>query len=185
MGGVYLGYGLPAFFRDGLFERGATVVDAALDEDFLLGNARLTALATVGHLFMPRDRSPEELSVGVVGYGRIGRALVRCLLALGVCVRVYSTRESAVHCLCASGVDAELVKVGDPIPEVDILINTAPSQIFDVATPTPTGTDILELASGENFPGRKITRLPALPLRYFPVSAGRLYGEALLRALGV
>lgn len=184
VGDIYLGYGLPDPFAEGLRSVGAVVVDAAVDEEFLVGNARLTAYAALTKILC-RGVSPEELTVGVVGYGRIGRALVRLLLAVGSAVRVFSTRGATVLCLSRSGVDATLLHRGDPLPAVDILINTAPDKIFDPDTPTPVGMEILELASGDNFGARQITRLPSLPQIYYPESAGRLYAEALLRGMGV
>ena len=45
--------------------------------------------------------------------------------------------------------------------------------------------DILELATGCFFEGERVTRLPSLPTRYYPITAGVLYAEALFRALGV
>ena len=184
-GEVYLGYAIPDFLYDALTDAGATVIDAERDEVFLRENARLTALATLAHVLSRGDVSVDSLSVGVVGYGRIGCELVRLLISVGAGVRVYSTRESTVLCLCASGVDATRVKKGDPIPPVDILINTAPAKIFDTGTHIPEKTEILELASGDNFGTADIRRLPSLPSRYYPITAGILYAEALFRALGV
>ncbi len=202
-GDIYLGYGLPDRIAKGLLAVGAVVVDALADEEFLVGNARLTAYATLAKI-LSLGISPEGMSVGVVGYGRIGRVLVRLLLAVGADVRVYSTREATVLCLSRSGVDATLVRRGDPLPVHDLLINTAPDAIFDTAlsrrdvltstapdrifdtgSPLPSGMEIFELASGDNFGGIPITRLPALPERFYPEAAGRLYGGALLRGMGV
>lgn len=183
-GDIYLGYGMPDFFREGLRAAGAVAVDVMADEDFLLGNAKLTAYATLLKI-LSLGISPEGMRVGVVGYGRIGRVLVRLLIAVGAEVRVYSTREATVLCLSRSGVDATLVRRGDPLPRQDVLINTAPDRIFDTGSPLPSEMEIFELASGENFGTIPITRLPALPERFYPEAAGRLYGEALLRGLGV
>ena len=182
-GELYLGYDIPRFVSDALVGVGARVVDAALDEEFLLANARLTALGAVAYLLTGGSVSPDELRVGVVGYGRIGKALVRMLLALGTEVRVYSKRRGVVMCLADSGADATLIADGDPLPECDILINTAPATIFN-SEKGGEGTRIIELASGSNFGTREVERLPALPNRYFPESAGRAYALSLLRGIG-
>ncbi len=184
-GEIYLGYGIPDFLSTSLRCVGAVVVDAMLDEEFLRENARLTALATLAYILSRGDVSVDNLSVGVVGYGRIGRELVRLLLSAGALVRVYSTRRETVLCLSSSGVDATLAEVGDPIPAVDILVNTAPAKIFDENSAVSGDMDILELAGGNYFGEARVTRLPSLPSRYYPVTAGRLYAESLLRALGV
>ncbi len=184
-GEIYLGYGIPEFLQNSLIDSGALVVDVSRDEEFLLGNARLTALATLAYILSRGDLSIDGLSIGVVGYGRIGRELVRMLLPLGADVRVYSTREKTVMCLSSSGVSATLVREGDQIPSLDILVNTAPAKIFDENSHAPPCMDILELASGCFFEGERVIRLPSLPSRYYPISAGILYAEALFRALGV
>ena len=184
-GEIYLGYAIPEFLRDSLLDSGAIVVDASLDEKFLLENAHLTALATLAHILSRGDVSVDCLSVGVVGYGRIGRELVRLLLSVGAEVRVFSTRRDTVLCLCSSGVDATHVLDGDPIPTVDILVNTAPARIFNECSDVPDTMEILELAGGNYFGEHRVTRLPSLPSRYYPETAGRIYAEALLRALGV
>lgn len=188
-GEAYLGYGLPRWLADALRGAGATVVDAALDEWFLTENARLTAIATLGIMLSDFERAPNEISVGIVGYGRIGRALIRLLLPLGYDVTVYSTRGAVVDCLGASGVSAVLVRAGDPLPASDLLVNTAPAPLFDCSH-APREMPIYELAGGGNFTTADggtplgLRPLPSLPNRYLPVSAGRAYAAALLRALG-
>ena len=184
-GEIYLGYSIPEFLKKSLLDSGATVVDVSLDEEFLIQNAHLTALATLAYILSRGDVSIDGLSIGVVGYGRIGRELVRMLLSLGAEVRVFSTRRDTVICLSSCGVNATQVSVGDPIPEVDILVNTAPARIFDERSHVPPNIDILELATGCFFEGERVTRLPSLPTRYYPITAGVLYAEALFRALGV
>jgi len=183
-GEVYLGYGLPDFVTSALKESGAVVVDAASDEAFLSENARLTALAVVSYILSGGELSPEGRRIGIVGYGRIGKALLRLLLPLGACVTVYSTREGVVCCLNASGVDAVLVSEGAELPDCELLVNTAPAKIFDTGGAKRRKTKVLELASGDNFEGVDAIRLPALPNRYFPVSAGIAYARALLRGMG-
>ena len=182
VGDTILGYGLCDELVASAKGAGAVVVDAAHDEEFLTENARLTALATLAYLLSDGVSPPDEKHIGIVGYGRIGRALLRLLLPLGVRVSVYTTRREVALCLCESGVDAAFVSEGDPLPHVDILVNTAPARIFE---PDGVGAGcVLELASGDNYPELDVTRLSALPARYYPESAGRAYAMALLRAVG-
>ena len=48
-----------------------------------------------------------------------------------------------------------------------------------------SGVKIIELASGNNFPMCKdIIRLPSLPARMYPISAGRAVADSVLRMLG-
>lgn len=176
-GTLAVGYNIPLSLGRELSARGATLFDLGRDEKFLLGNAELTALGALGYILTECDSAPEELYIGLVGYGRIGRALLRLLLFLGARVRVYTTRESVRLGLCEMGVESRLVSEEKDLSELSLLINTAPSEQLSVEdlSPLPEDYRIIELASGENFGGdRRVIRLPAIPERRYPISAGRL-----------
>ena len=84
--------------------------------------------------------------------------------------------------LLFSGVSAELVAEAG-LKDIDVLVNTAPARLFSRAVIEAIDCEVLELASGENLPwAKKLTRLPSLPAKMLPKSAGKLYAEALLRA---
>ena len=130
--GVYIiSYGIGDALKEEMRSRGAVVYDAALDEEFLEGNADLTALATLGVLLESEERVPRDLSFGVVGYGRIGKRLVRLLLFLESRVRVYTSSEKTRLELSEYGIDSVLSERGADLSGIDILINTAPAVIFD------------------------------------------------------
>ena len=79
---LVLGYGIPDEVTSVLSSYGAVVCDAALDEHFLSENAELTAVAALGVLLGTEGRAPEDMRVGIVGFGRIGKSLfeLRCCL---------------------------------------------------------------------------------------------------------
>lgn len=179
-GDVVSCYGLPPAFLAPVEKRGARVVDLSRDEDFLGENAELTALATLGIILNTSARSPRDLSVGVVGYGRIGKRLTNMLLYLGARVRVYTSRQATRIDLCEYGIaSAESCESAD-LSGIDILINTAPAVIFSIDA-VPPELRIIDLASGDNFPGRDVERYPSVPAKMLPVSAGRAWGRALER----
>ena len=185
-GSFVLGYGIPESAVVRLEDAGATVCDALGDEIFLEKNAELTALGTLGVLLTSAGRGISELSVGVVGYGRIGRHLIRILLFLGAKVRVYTRKPSTRLELCSLGIDASLSSGGD-YTGLDYLINTAPDRVLtDGETKTVTAHgEIIDLASGVNFPSDlPITKLGGIPGLMYPASAGRIYAEAALRYEG-
>ena len=68
---------------------------------------------------------------------------------------------------------------------LDLLINTAPAVIFDTRDGVfPGGLRVIDLASGENFPGLSdVERYPSIPARMFPYSSGRMLGRACERFL--
>ncbi len=177
-----VGYDIPTALRAELTARGANIYDLSLDEKFLLENARLTALGTLGFILSHIPSAPYDMEIGVVGYGRIGSALVRLLLFLGVPVRVYTTKETVRLSLCEAGVRAELIDEKTAPYPLDLLINTAPVRVFseNVLSAMPRDLKIIELASGDNFLGEgELIRLPSVPTRSYPESSGRLMAECV------
>ncbi|MBQ7343472.1 MAG: hypothetical protein IJW53_01765 [Clostridia bacterium] len=182
-GDVVSCYGLPENFSRFIEERGAVTVDLSFDEEFLLENAELTALSALGIFLGSTRLSPREVSVGIVGYGRIGKKLTSLFLFLGAKVRVFTSRESTRLELCEWGVASAVSAEGADLSGLDLLINTAPAPIFRRES-IPEGLRIMELASGENFDGISgVERYPSVPAKMFPYSAGRAWGRAIERHL--
>lgn len=176
------GYGLEKSFVGEARERGGTVVDLACEEGFLLENARLTALATVGILLGSTKVSTEDIRLGVVGYGRIGKQLVNLFLYLGAEVRVFTSRPSTRLDLCEYGIASAMSSTDADLSGLDLIINTAPAPIF-TADVIPPGLRIIDLASGDNFRGIEVEKYPSVPAKMFPVSAGRAWGRAIEKYL--
>lgn len=179
-GEVICGYDIPPSLAQRALELGCTTVDSARDELFLLENARLTALAALGYILHSPSIDEEGGMVGVIGYGRIGRALVHMLLSLGIPIRVFTSRQSVRLELGEVGVSSSDYSTEDGLDGVTLLVNTAPS----VTLSPPHLVPILELASGDNFPNHSVTRLSALPAKHYPRAAGRAWAESIKRALG-
>ncbi len=187
-GTLTVGYGLPDAFRLGIRERGGLIADVSRDEEFGRENAALSALGVLGYLLNTSPCAPADLTVGIVGYGRIGRELLRMLLFLGADVRVYSGKETVCHELGKYGVPAVRVCYGrdekTDFSGLSVLVNTAPARLVraeDLPDPPPR---ILEVASGDNLPASlPVERLPSLPGRMYPESAGIAYADAVFRML--
>ena len=182
-GAAVAGYDIPAEIRALFLARGAAVFDVAGDEAYLAENARLTAIGTLAYLFAGETRAPEDLSVGIVGYGRIGRELLRLLTVYGARVRVYT--GNAETRLTLGGLGVSVGDSGAPdFSGTDILINTAPAPLIrkeNLPRPRPR---VLELASGENIgEGVLYERLSSVPARFYPDSAGEAYARAVLRQI--
>ena len=177
------GYGLPEGFALDAKERGAEVIDLLLDEDFLVENAELTTLCTLGIFLCSTKSSPRDISVGIVGYGRIGKILTNLFLYLGSRVKVFTSRDDTRLELCECGV-ASASSVRDArLDGLDVLINTAPAVIFGQGA-IPHGLRVMDLASGDNFPGiPTVEKYPSIPAKMFPCSAGRAWGRAIERYL--
>ena len=174
------GYGLPRWFCEAAAANGAEVLDLEEDEDFLLENADLTALCAMGVFLGTAGRAPRDTSVGIVGYGRIGKRLTNLFLYLGARVRVYTTRENMRIDLCEYGVATALSCESADLSGLDLLINTAPAVIFRPES-IPEGLRIIDLASGNNFHGIEVEKYPSVPAKMLPYSAGRAWGRAIER----
>ena len=184
-GSLVVGYGIPLSLSEELERGGAVVLDALFDEEFLKDNAYLTALATVGIIIKSSDRALNDLSFGIVGYGRIGVRLTEMLLFLGARVKVFTSNADTAALLGEAGVATEESSADADLSGLDVLINTAPAVIFDSSGASSFLRDmrIIDLASGENFPGTNAERYPSIPAKMFPVSSGNVWFRSVKRGL--
>ena len=182
------GYGLPSWFSDKITSLGGTVYDALYDENFQQKNADLTAIGVLGEIISEKGKAPSEVRFGVIGYGRIGSLLVKYLSFLGASPVVFSSRESVRHSLGEWGIETLSGEDISEFSKIDVLINTAPKCITDKQGAEllhNLGVSLFDLASGENFGGSEcVMRLPAVPDRVFPESAGYAYAQAICKYLG-
>lgn len=181
---IVVGYSLPEEYKKSVFLRGSRVIDLSLDEEYLRENAYLTALGTLGYLLTGYSRQLCGMRIGIIGYGRIGKELLRLFLFFGARPRVYTLRSDVAFSLAARGVDAS-VGYGIDFNDVDILINTAPTDLsFLLDKSFSSEKRIIELASGENFgEEERVERLAAIPERMYPESAAESYARAVKRLL--
>lgn len=192
LGTLVAGYAFPAGLARAVTEAGGRVLDVEKDAVFTEDNARISAVGCLGHMLTTSRTAPEDWRVGIIGYGRIGQALCRALLFFGAEVKVYTSREQTRRTLGACGIASERAAYGaagrtGEYGGLDFLVNTAPTPLLtreDLAAMSP-GTRVMELASGHNFPAdTEPERLPGIPRRMYPKTAGRLYSEAILRGIG-
>ena len=176
-----VGYNIP---RDLVFnaeEVGAAVYDAGRDERFLMENAIISARGAIGYLLTNFTRDIADLKIGIIGYGRIGRALLRYLICLGSSPILYTKRQEVAMELGSSGVDCRVIGDECDTGGLDILINTSPTAGISIDDLDPV-TKIIDLASGRPFPSSdRVTKLSSIPDAMYPLTAGRLYAEGILR----
>ncbi len=181
------GYGLPQWFVVRLTESGARVYDALVDESFQQKNAELTAIGAIAEIITEKKRAPADVRFGIIGYGRIGSALLKYLCCLGARPIVFTRREAVCHTLGEWGIDSTTSMRLEDYMSVDVLINTAPTPITDAGGALALnagGVSIFDLASGENFGHSEyVVRLGGVPDKVFPESAGAAYADAICNAL--
>ena len=185
-GDLVVGYSIPKADAEYISSRGASVYDVSGDEEFLDENAIITAIGTLEYLFCNFDLVPSDMHIGIIGYGRIGRHLARMLLFLGAKIRIYTSKNLTRVELGERGVERREINYGAPMLDdlgnLDVLINTAPTPLGACFADgrIPKGLCVIELASGDNFRGVDgVVRLPSVPEKSYPISAGRAYFHAI------
>lgn len=173
-----------------LFEKkGLTSFCMLNDEEFAAKNAILTAEATLSILI---DRSPlalGELTVLIVGFGRIGAALANYLCRLGVRTtiatsasprpaRAFSERAIPLENLDFAPYDAVINTVPAQIAKDQQLLTLKPKALFIELASSPSIN--LEFA---NYVGADAAQYPALPTKYSPQSAARIIKEFMMKKL--
>lgn len=192
-GSVAVLYDPPPASRNSLSERGVEIIDLSKCESYLEKNAYLTAVGAVARIASSERRAPSDLSLGIIGYGRIGRHLAKIFAFLGARVKIYTSKQEVRRDLCMlgiSGIDSLSLGEGgvqNPFSGLDVLINTAPVRLLlPNCVQSLMGVRVIELASGNNMPvGLEFERFAAVPAVMYPESAGRVMAESVFEILGV
>lgn len=178
-----VGYNIPRDLINNAEEVGGVVYDAGRDERFLMENAIISARGAIGYLLTNFTRDIADLKIGIIGYGRIGRALLRYLICLGASPILFTGRREVAMELGSRGVDCRVIGDECDTGGLDILINTSPVSGISIDDLDPM-TKIIDLASGKPFPtSDRVTKLSSIPDAMYPLTAGRLYAEGILRFL--
>ena len=184
---LIVGYGLPAAFVTDALTEGIRVFDLCQDERFLRENAEISAHGIVAHLMTKHKQAISEMSVGIVGYGRIGKMLTRMLLFLGADITLFTRRDETRLELCGVGINARDVSEIKYASGLDSIVNTAPARLLSeeqTAELIAGGTEVIDVASADAVPQVDgVVRLLSIPDRSYPISAGRIYAAAVLRAV--
>lgn len=158
--------------REMLSEKDVLYVDYGEFEDFALLNARCSAEAAIAIGIQKHEKMLLDSSIGIFGYGRIGRQLTSLLIGMGVRPTVFARGEIARA--VAYSVGARVVDFDHRADKFDILFNTVPSDLSEVAYTSLAQRGIMiDLASVYNESSNSIIA-SGLPGRYCPESAGEI-----------
>ena len=176
---------------------GVRLQDYSESEEVQIRNAIPTAEGAICLAMQSLDITLHGARVAVLGYGRIGSALIERLRALGarVTVGVRKRRDVArVESACCTPLvfsEDSIRCLCDPEKPYDVIFNTVPFRLFpdEVMACMPRRTVLLELASA---PGGwnpcvqtecRTVYAPGLPAKCAPRTAGILLADALIPQL--
>ena len=128
-------------------------------------------------------------TLGIVGFGRIGKCLARKLQSLGAAVTVASRKAEDRAWCAALGYRPEQTHVYAHGLTYDCVLNTVPAPVFTEAQLATLRCPLVDLASAPGGlplacdPPKLYQRAPGLPGRFAPERAARILKETTLRIL--
>lgn len=163
-------------------------LDLSKDERFIQRNTDISAIGALAHILAKSPEAVSDMTVGIIGYGRLGKAMVKYLCFLGANLIVYTSSKTSAEELIALGIHTEKIDYDgereSSFTGLDALINTAPRRICSasVAERLAKQMRVICLASGSTFDSSEaVERLPSIPERMYPISAARAYYDATVR----
>ena len=167
--------------------------DYAKTDYFALQNALPTA---EGALLLTMQNRCDVLcgtSVGVLGFGKVGRAVAKLFAAVGAEVIIFARREEIRKEIRDWGYGAYGMDAAEEMKRCSVLINTVPERILDEKTIALLSKDtfFLELASSPygvdpdtvNASGVRYQIASGIPGRYFPKTAGIAVAKTVLHLI--
>ena len=175
-----------------LQQQGMCCVSYLEQEPYQLRNASVTAEGAVYLLLHHMKRTVQQANILVIGYGRIGRFLVRKLTAQGANVTVAARRSAQrteLELLGLKTVQTGVYETG--LERYDAVVNTVPSQVIHDTQAKQIAPDCvcIEVASAPGgFPERmkqagRVVMGNALPGKTAPQTAGESLAKAVWEGL--
>ncbi|MBO5317551.1 MAG: hypothetical protein J6A74_03835 [Oscillospiraceae bacterium] len=161
---------------------GHRCIDLLQDPLYLSENAAITAYCAIKVAMEHSSVILRGCPVMVVGWGRIGKCLVRLLRLLGAKVSVAARSESDRALLCALGYPAvDLTDPKDALSHQRILFNTVPAMVLPRELTRQCRQDCLmiDLASSPGIDVPNVIWARGLPNKYAPESSGQLIAKIL------
>lgn len=160
------------------------------DNALIEKNAVLTAFGALKILLEHIDFALPLGNYGITGYGRVAKEVASLLTSLSCGVTVFARNPSQRDDAQIKGCRAlPITKLSYSVGELDVLINTVPSQIITetILKNMKSGAKIIELASapyGVDFDmarrqGVDVVKAFSLPGKYTPKTAGEIIGKRI------
>ena len=182
---------LPKSFCEELTAKAVSFCDYFLLEELAIYNAVPTAEGVVNILIEKLPVTVHNMSCGICGYGKVGKAVADTLIALGADVTVFARREAALAEAFSRGAVAEnFSRLSSQYHTFDALINTIPTKVIGETEMDLLNPDcvIIETASapfGIDFQEAKehaleVIKASSLPGKVAPKTAGEIIGLSIL-----
>lgn len=164
------------------------------DETFIVKNAYITAEGALAYILMNTDISINKMNVLVLGYGRVGKAVVKLLK--DNYANLYVATDNATEYALASMYAEEVFSLKNyekHLNDISVIVNTVPATIIKGDTLKLIRKDcfLLDLASkpgGIDIEGAlsnnlKAMRAPGIPGKIAPKTAGLYIKDIILKNL--
>ena len=160
-------------------------------------NAVPTAEGAIEVLMREVPRTVNGLCVAVTGFGRVSRALVRLLLAMGARVTVAARKSEDLALARVWGCDTLKINGKEALFSLGkgfaAIFNTVPCCLFDEAVLSRLSSEtlIIDLASAPGgvdanaagMLGIRVVWALSLPGKYAPITAGEIIAQTILAYL--
>ena len=155
---------------------------------YLSENAAITAHCALCIAMQRLPITLQDCPVLVVGWGRIGKCLVRLLRLLGARVTVAARGEADRALIAALGYTA--VEISDEVPELSayrVIYNTVPAMVLPTKKLSSCRQDCLkiDLASVCGIDGDDVIWARGLPNLHAPESSGQLIAKMIRKEFEV
>ena len=171
-------------------DKNINYINILTDEVYAIENAVQTAEAGLMLIIRATTKSIYDLNIGILGYGRLGRALSKLFSSIGINYNIYTQDyyEQAIAHLCKCNV----YDLDGDISTCDVLVNTIPAKTlsYEKLKTINNSCYILDLASFASIDSCDVNSLNlvydnalGLPGKYSPQSAGEILGKAILRCM--
>ena len=154
-------------------------VDFLQDSRYLAMNAAITADCALRVAAPLLSTSIWDTPTLIIGWGRIGKCLVRLLQGLGCNVTVAARKETDRATLQSLGIPA--VDMDASLHKFRLIFNTAPEPVLERQITQCRNCIKIDLASRQGLKGDDVILARALPGKMVPESSGRQIAETFLR----
>ncbi len=183
-----------AYLKNLCAELALPLLEVAENDLVAVPNAVPTAEGALEIIMRETDVTINELSVLLLGFGRVGEALAERLRCLGAAVTVANRGERRRQQAESRGFAVcPWPELTQGLARATVVVNTAPAPVLGKAELAflPPGALVLDLASGRGGTdfaaaaelGVKALHALSLPGKAAPKSAGRILGQAYPRLL--